>query len=344
MFHRLFRSLARRFRLRMLIVLGVAVIGCTFLPPPTAMAAGFDCAKAASSIEQTICASPELSKLDDEHGQKLSDALAASLDPQTVRTDEAEWLRGTRQHAADNGGLTKVYTDRLQALDDLIGQQPSEAAHTFTLAAAKASCLPLLAVKDAVETCTAEALNQLGAVDGRTFYYGRYHYVPSEEVLQYVRIVVFEQLASGALYVVLAPQSDPAFEYDAPKIIRAKAHTLLEIPALDDGSGFFNRESLFNWHDGHWNDVDVTSWLDDLNRRLPKGLGAIRGIYPDYRTMRAYTPIWKVADDSNACATAGGAELSLQWQGDRVALKDIHRQKAGACGEPPASIDWHPFR
>ena len=339
----LFKSLTHRFRLQLLI-LALAWIGCAFLPSAPASAPSFDCAKAATSVEQTICANPELSRLDDELNQKFNAALAAALDPQTVRADETEWLGGGREQATDNAGLIEAYTNRLKALDDLIGQQPSAAARSFTLAAAKASCLPLLAVKDAAETCTAEALGQVGTVDGRTYYYGRYHYVPAEQVLQYVRIVIFERLASGLLNVVLAPQSDPAFEYDAPKILRTKARTLLEIPADEDGSGLFNRESLYAWHDGRWNDVDVTSWLADLNRRLPKGLGAIRGIYPDYLTMRAYTPIWKTAEDSNACATAGGATLTLQWQGDRVVLKDIHRQKAGECGEPPANVDWHPFR
>ena len=92
---------------------------------------------------------------------------------------------------------------------------------------------------------------------------------------------------------------------------------------METGTGNFNRERLYVWRKPQWRLADTTSWLDTLARRLPKGLGAWKGIYPDYRRMTAATPLWR-RGDSNALPAGGSARLRLAWQGDKIVLQSVN--------------------
>ncbi|HEX9521823.1 MAG TPA: hypothetical protein VF949_02575 [Reyranella sp.] len=81
-----------------------------------------------------------------------------------------------------------------------------------------------------------------------------------------------------------------------------------------------------------WHDADVTAWHDELARRLPNGLVILKGVYPDYETMTAETPVW-LEQDGPQCAEGGRANVELQWRGDRIAVGGVRIGKAGECGE-----------
>jgi hypothetical protein len=49
--------------------------------------------------------------------------------------------------------------------------------------------------------------------------------------------------------------------------------------------------------------------------------------------MKAETTLWR-EEDGQHCPNGGLAEISLQWRGDRLAVRDMHIAKAGECGEP----------
>ncbi|MDF2118278.1 hypothetical protein PY365_22130 [Roseiarcaceae bacterium H3SJ34-1] len=210
----------------------------------------------------------------------------------------------------------------------------------------KAHCISGLA--DPSDTCTFEEFGDVGqvgsGVEGKHFVYARYKIVEKDfPTLRTLRVVIFERLPSG-LQPAVAPGGDPAFVLFKPELIRSGGRILLHVPGYESGTGNFNRESLFVWSGkrsgdkksggGDWRIVDTTSWLDDLARRLPKGLSALKGIYPDYARMTAATALWR-KDDSNACAEGGRAAIHLVWRGDAIALKDFHMVKALDCGEAP---------
>jgi len=67
---------------------------------------------------------------------------------------------------------------------------------------------------------------------------------------------------------------------------------------------------------------------------LGAGLGVQKGVYPDYATMKAETPLWR-ADDSGNCPNGGRARIDLQWRADRIARRAFRIRKAGECGDPP---------
>jgi hypothetical protein len=189
------------------------------------------------------------------------------------------------------------------------------------------------ALVDAGVDCTVGAFGPLETVAGHAFFFADYDVKPTPggpvKTLPYRRVVVFQAVTSGMLRPILISSDDPAFIYGKPKTLRSNGRILLHIPAAEDGTGNFNRELLYVWDKDGWRDVDVTSWLNHLKRRLPKGLDALKGIFPDYVTMKARTPIWHAASDSNACATAGYADISLAWSADRIVLTGLrlHRPK-----------------
>ena len=196
---------------------------------------------------------------------------------------------------------------------------------------ARARCISTLIEPD--QTCTVDTFGKVGAVAGHDFFYASYDIKDPSYPPIYHRIVIFEQTASAMVRPILISGDNWPFLYGKPEIVRSAGRVLLHIPATESGSGYFNREILCAWTKDGWHDLDVTSWLDELRHRLPAGLRVVRGVYPDYAAMKAETPLWH-EEDGGSCPKGGLAEISLQWRGDRLAVRDVHFAKAGECGEP----------
>jgi hypothetical protein len=197
---------------------------------------------------------------------------------------------------------------------------------------ANTQCLPLPDERSAA--CTVEQFGELGSVDDTTFYYAMYHYAdPQNRVLDYQRAVILKNVGGGHLDQLFATPGEPAIHYDEPRLIKLADRTLLLIPGHESGTGNFNREQMFVRRDYNWGKADTASWLDDLGHRLPAGLAVWKGVYPDYTTMTAETPLWR-NNDSNACPTGGRAKIILGWRADRIVLRSVRVERAGECGEP----------
>jgi hypothetical protein len=195
----------------------------------------------------------------------------------------------------------------------------------------RARCIPTLIEPD--QTCEVGVFGKVGAVAGHDFFYARYDINDPSYPRTYPLMVIFEQTASAMFQPILISGDDPPYFYGKPQIVRSAGRILLHIPATESGSGNFNRELLYVWAKDGWHDVDVTSWLDELRHLLPHGLRVLKGVYPDYATMNAETPLWH-EEDGGTCPNGGLAEISLQWRGDRVAVRDMRIAKDGECGEP----------
>lgn len=81
-----------------------------------AVAAAFDCARAATGVERAVCASAALSALDERLAQAYDAALALAADPAAVRSRQQRWLRGVRDRCADEPCLRRAYEGRLAEL------------------------------------------------------------------------------------------------------------------------------------------------------------------------------------------------------------------------------------
>jgi uncharacterized protein len=85
----------------------------------TSHAASFDCARAATPTERTICTSPRLSQLDEYLGRYYAAARAAlKAAAPCLQADQQQWLRKANQ-CKDAGCLESAYVDRLAELDPL---------------------------------------------------------------------------------------------------------------------------------------------------------------------------------------------------------------------------------
>jgi uncharacterized protein len=87
-----------------------------FVFSATLHAASFDCVKAVSVIEKTICSDKELSDLDSDLG-KLFYSLKGDL--KSVIEDQKLWLRNTRNRCEDVDCLKSVYLLRISYLKSI---------------------------------------------------------------------------------------------------------------------------------------------------------------------------------------------------------------------------------
>jgi uncharacterized protein len=83
---------------------------------PMVVGASFDCAKASSPIEKSICADKQLSELDEALSAAYKSALANAADPQAVKDRQRAWLIEERNKCQDASCLKNAYTKRQNEL------------------------------------------------------------------------------------------------------------------------------------------------------------------------------------------------------------------------------------
>jgi len=81
-------------------------------------AVSFDCNKAKTLVEQTICSNTELSSLDDQVAARYKEALQTTENKESVKTDQRKWLT-TRNNCKEVDCLKEVYVKRISELDRL---------------------------------------------------------------------------------------------------------------------------------------------------------------------------------------------------------------------------------
>lgn len=114
-----------------------------------AFGASFDCAKASSSVEKTICADPSLNALDEELAQQYQETLGnlTADEAAKARADQRNWLternacgpQATTEHNCLRDSMTRrmkalqtLGGDGAKALDRAIGEIPSKPADAAT--------------------------------------------------------------------------------------------------------------------------------------------------------------------------------------------------------------------
>ncbi len=100
-------------RINSRILLSVLSVSLTF---GTLQAASFDCKKAGTFIEHTICGDAKLSKLDEELAQAYKKAKN-NTDKDALKKEQRAWIKTDRKSCKDVTCLRKVYTERIDALN-----------------------------------------------------------------------------------------------------------------------------------------------------------------------------------------------------------------------------------
>jgi uncharacterized protein len=81
-----------------------------------ANAASFDCAKAVSLVETSVCNNPQLSALDDDLDAAYRAALAMSSDKVALKAVQLAWLQNVRNKCATERCLGAAYQARIVSL------------------------------------------------------------------------------------------------------------------------------------------------------------------------------------------------------------------------------------
>ena len=78
---------------------------------------GFDCAKAATKVEKTICGNARLSELDGSLALLYKKVLEKSPAPEDTRERQRSWLQSWRNTCKDSSCLERAYTERISELE-----------------------------------------------------------------------------------------------------------------------------------------------------------------------------------------------------------------------------------
>lgn len=100
----------------------LATLFCT----STSYAAGFDCSKAKSATEKTICSTTSLSDLDEILVLSFNKAVAGSADAKALKTAQQAWLKTREACTSDVDCITQAYTSRISDLMTLVAKTPSK--------------------------------------------------------------------------------------------------------------------------------------------------------------------------------------------------------------------------
>lgn len=101
------------------------------------LAAGFDCKKAHTEIEKTICSNNTLSTLDLELNQIFKLARIEAEDKKSLISGQSDWLKNTRDLCKSADCLQLVYINRISDLKSKIATPPYEAGYILNPATDK---------------------------------------------------------------------------------------------------------------------------------------------------------------------------------------------------------------
>jgi len=114
-----------------------------------------------------------------------------------------------------------------------------------------------------------------------------------------------------------------AAQYDDPVVVQTAYGDVFTLTARLPGGA--ETKSFYLWHSGRWMSLESRSWLQELSKRLPKGVSVAGDIQPDLDSMSARVKLAR-ADGS----VGDIAEVELGLAKGRFAVKRVRL----VSGEP----------
>lgn len=87
-----------------------------------AQAASFDCRKARTHVEKTICADPTLSQLDSDMAVQYRQSRQQASDTSSLISEQKRWLTYQRNTCQSTSCLTREYQEKLAAAPDYVAK------------------------------------------------------------------------------------------------------------------------------------------------------------------------------------------------------------------------------
>lgn len=107
-----------------------------FTAGTAAHAASFDCAKAATSIEKTICSDDRISDLDSQLMQSYKKSMSTADNADALKLEQRAWLANVRNKCQDAACLKLAYADRIAQLDGAATPAPALTTQNVPVASA----------------------------------------------------------------------------------------------------------------------------------------------------------------------------------------------------------------
>ncbi len=284
-----------------------------FLGMASGRAASFDCKAARSPTEQAICGNSDLSRLDGELAQAYAAAMASVPRPTALRDVQRDWIVRVRDKAPA-GTLRHVLEARLTELR-AIDADARTLRKPVTADSLGTRCISLR--DDPDETCKVDSLGRIqnGPGGALAWQIQSYH---QDNLRTAAGVVVLSVLPGGQFQPVVWDAAEDAY-FGEPRLVATPAGRLLDLNGSLDGTGNLSVESLYQFTDGAWHEVDLTAWPKALSARLPKGLAIWKGVYPDWKTMTAASDLWRDRD-ANCCPSGGSVHVTLALADGRITL------------------------
>lgn len=122
--------------------------------------ASFDCSKAATLTERTVCANPGLAATDRELDAAYQSALDNAADDRSLRQSQRQWVRDLQLCGDDPFCIEESYSDRIAVLDSF-GGDSSAADVSESVQAPEVEASPIR-TEPAVETATDRPTTKTG--------------------------------------------------------------------------------------------------------------------------------------------------------------------------------------
>lgn len=120
-------------------IANILLFGTLFIAPfavfadevRTSIKPSFDCSKAVTFIEKTICSNQNIADLDNTMANLYKNALSDAVNSEKIKNDQRDWLKNNRNKCSDAACLEREYGNRTEALNNSYKSDESKAVETI---------------------------------------------------------------------------------------------------------------------------------------------------------------------------------------------------------------------
>ncbi len=266
-----------------------------------------------------VCTYPALARLHAEMERKFATIVATGNRTATWQARHDAVLRRLRigldyegQRLSDVA-VEQIFRDHIADLDKGLAQSRGVRAMVKTPSASGDRCISTWLDQG----CRVTASGVLRAKDGRRIHWQMQDGASGDDG---VGAGIILWAASNAGTAKLIGYSFDGVFYDPPRLTQGG---MLWVPGRVMGTGNGNADLLFRWDaTTGWQDIELESWRDSLDAKLPKGFGVWKGVEYDFEGLAATSKLWR-DKDANCCPSGGDVQLDFEIEGRKLVLKDV---------------------
>lgn len=296
--------------------------------------------------ERDLCQVPLFRAAQDTFLEVYERALRVTPRRLPLREEQAEWQELVFRSQAPPFAfhdLRITYAARTREVERIISVTVEALGRRYSLEDLRQSCVtpPPPGLEPSLLTCSLEKVDVLEG--GRFAYQVQFWASPAaangaRDHVQFATVVL-ERLPgvtadeTGQHWRLIAWAAPYHSSTAEPVYVMGDKGEFLLIPVTSRGSGAANEDVAFRRipAEDRWQDMDVSRWQSEVDRRMPRGLTAKRSYHLDLANLRATTTASR-PQDPNCCPTGGIVTVELALRGDqlivdRVEVRPMPRQQ-----------------